>query len=71
MEEASQKIKTLLAKARDEKIELSKLEVIKKRDEYFRINRKYKIIITIMFLCYIYGRLKHLIDFNKVFSTYG
>ena len=66
MEQAEEKLKCLLEKAKRSNMNLSELNVIKKHGHYFQLNIKYKIVVICVAFCYIFGKYGYLFESSKV-----
>lgn len=66
MEEAQERLKVLMEKARKEKIDLSQLKSIEKRGNLFQVSTKIKVFTVLIFVLVFYGNFGYLLDSEKV-----
>jgi hypothetical protein len=66
MEEAREKLKVLMKKARKEKIDLSGLKAVRKRESFFSYGRKTKVFGVLVVLVVLHGATEHLLFTKNV-----
>lgn len=66
LEEEQKKLKVLIEKAREGKIDLRSLKAIKKRGKFFGVGKKFKIFSVLLVLALMHGAVSNLFFTNKV-----
>jgi hypothetical protein len=65
MEETQEKLKALIEKAQKEKVDLRSLKAIKKRESFFKIERKFKLFLVLLVIVSLNGMFNHLFFTEK------
>lgn len=66
MEEAQEKLKLLIKKAKKEKLDLWKIPAVKKRENIFEVQRKFKLFVVFVAFLFAYGKFADLFTSEKV-----
>jgi hypothetical protein len=66
MEEAQGKLEVLMEKARKEKVDLSSLKAVRKRESFFSFGRKTKLFGVLVALVFLHGATEHLLFTKNV-----
>ena len=69
MEEERDKLKEIIKRAKEAKINLENFKIPKNYENHFKIGTKWKILILAIIFSLIYGKNSHLIDSQKVRVT--
>ena len=66
MEEAQKKLRALIVKAQNEKIDLKNLKAIKNQEIFFGVSKKFKLFGVLFTLASLHGLINHLVFTDKV-----
>lgn len=61
-----EKLEALIAKAQKQKVDLRKLQSVRKRESFLKVDYKIKIVFALLFISTFYGSLSHLFSTEKV-----
>jgi hypothetical protein len=66
MEEAQEKLKILLQKAKKENFDVKRVKILRKYQKHFELNFKWKLMIATAIFWMLFMKFNHLIDTKKV-----
>lgn len=61
-----EKLEALIAKAQKQKVDLRKLQSVRKRESFLKVDYKIKIVFALLLISTLYGSLSHLFSTDKV-----